>query len=359
MNPAATTCTTPSGLCARLAARLSMPLAARLLAAVAPSVALFIGVVAANVAQAQATAPFPSKPVRFVVPYPPGGPLDQVARALADKLREPLGQPVVVENRAGAGGNIGADYVAKSAPDGQTIVMGAVATHAINPSLFPKMPYDANRDFAPVIRVASVPNVLVFNPQTQERLKIASVRDLLDYARAHPGQLNFASGGNGSAGHLAGELFKAMGRVSMVHIPYNGAAPAQLGLMAGQTDLMFDNLASAAPQVRAGKLKAVAVTTAQRSAFFPELPTVAESGLPGFDINTWFGVFAPAGTPPAVVQRLHAEFARALASPDIRERLARLGAEPAPLTPEEFARFVRAEQEKYARVVKASGARVD
>jgi tripartite-type tricarboxylate transporter receptor subunit TctC len=302
---------------------------------------------------------WPAKPVRFVVPYPPGGPLDQVARVLAEKVREPLGQPVIVENRPGAGGNIGADNVAKSAPDGYSLVMGAVATHAINPYLFAKMPYDANRDFAPVIRVAVVPNVLVMNPEAASKLGITDVRSLVAYARAHPGRLNYASGGNGSAGHLAGELFKATARISMVHIPYAGAAPAQLGLLGGQTDLMFDNLASAAPQIRAGKLKAFAVTTGARSGFLPELPTVAEAGLPGFDISTWFGVFAPAGTPAPVVERLHAEFARALAAPDIRERLARMGADPAPLTPGEFAAFVKLEQAKYEKVVRASGARVD
>jgi tripartite-type tricarboxylate transporter receptor subunit TctC len=303
--------------------------------------------------------PWPARPIRFVVPYPPGGPLDQVARALAEKLREPLGQPVVVENRPGAGGNIGADLVAKAAPDGYAIVMGAVATHAINPYLYAKMPYDANRDFTPVTRVATVPNVLVMNPQTAERLGVHSLGDLIAYARKNPGKLNYASGGNGSAGHLAGELLEAQAGVSMVHIPYGGAAPAQLGLLAGQTDLMFDNLASATPQIRAGKLKAFAVTTAQRSSFFPELPTVAESGLKGFDISTWFGVFAPANTPGPIVDRLNAEFARALAAPDIRERLARMGAEPSPMSPEAFANFVRAEQAKYERVVKASGARVE
>ena len=237
--------------------------------------------------------------------------------------------------------------------------MGAVATHAINPYLFAKMPYDANRDFAPVTRVATVPNVLVMNPETAKELGIGSVKDLVAYARSHPGKLNYASGGNGSAGHLAGELFKAQAKISMVHIPYKGAAPAQLGLLGAQTDLMFDNLASAAPQIRAGKLKAFAVTTSQRSGFFPELPTVAESGLPGFDISTWFGVFAPAGTPPAIVDRLNAEFGKALASPAMRELLAKLGAEPSPLSPADFAAFVRAEQAKYEKVVKASGARVD
>ncbi len=302
---------------------------------------------------------YPARPIRFVVPYPPGGPLDQVARALAERVREPLGQPVIVENRAGAGGNIGADHVAKSAPDGHTIVMGAVATHAINPALYARMPYDANRDFAPVTRVAVVPNVLVMNPEAAARLGISDVRSLLDYARRNPGKLNYASGGNGSAGHLAGELMKAMARVSAVHIPYAGAAPAQLGLLAGQTDFMFDNLASAAPQIRAGRLKGFAVTTLKPSGFFPELPTVSDTGLAGFDISTWFGIFAPAGTPKSVVDRLHAEFERALGSDDLRQRLSRMGAEPAPMTPADFGAFVLAEQKKYAGIVKASGARVD
>ncbi len=302
---------------------------------------------------------WPNRPIRFVVPYPPSGPLDQVARALAEQLRDPLGQPVVVENRPGAGGNIGADLVAKAAPDGYSVVMGAVATHAINPYLYARMPYDANRDFAPVTRIATVPNVLVMNPRTAERLGVRNLGDLIAYARAHPGKLNYGSGGNGSAGHLAGELLEAQAGIAMVHIPYGGAAPAQLGLLAEQTDLMFDNLASATPQIRAGKLKAFAVTTTQRSSFFPELPTVSESGLKDFDISTWFGVFAPAGTPAAIVDRLNAEFTRALASDELRQRLARMGAEPAPMSPEAFTRFVHAEQAKYQRIVKASGARID
>jgi len=315
-----------------------------------------LGALAPAPSQAQ---DWPARPIRFVVPYPPGGPLDQVARALAEKLREPLRQPVVVENRPGAGGNIGADLVAKSAPDGYSIVMGAVATHAINPYLYAKMPYDANRDFAPITRIATVPNVLVLNPQTAQRLGVHNVAELIAYARRHPGKLNYASGGNGSAGHLAGELLEAQAGVSMVHIPYGGAAPAKLGLLAGQTDLMFDNLASAAPQIRAGKLLAFAVTTARRSSFFPDLPTVAESGLAGFDIDTWFGVFAPAGTPAAIVDRLNAEFTRTLDNPDIRERLARMAAEPSPLSPDAFAAFVHDEQSRYQRIVKASGARVE
>jgi tripartite-type tricarboxylate transporter receptor subunit TctC len=308
---------------------------------------------------ALASETWPAKPIRFVVPYPPGGPLDQVARLLAEALREPLGQTLIVENRPGAGGNLGADHVAKSPPDGYSIVMGAVATHAINPYLYAKMPYDANRDFTPITRVATVPNVLIMNADTAAELRIGSVADLIAHARANPGKLNYASGGNGSAGHLAGELFKSMAKVSMVHIPYKGAAPAQLGLLGGQTDLMFDNLASATPQIRAGKLKAFAVTTAQRSGFFPEIPTVAESGLPGFDISTWFGVFGPAGMPPAIVDRLNTAFGTALASKPLRDRLAAMGAEPSPLSPAAFGEFVRAEQKKYERVVKASGARID
>lgn len=306
-----------------------------------------------------AQAGWPSKPVRFVVPYPPGGPLDAVARLLADKLKDPLGQPVIVENRPGAGGNIGADFVAKAAPDGYTLVMGAVATHAINPALFPKLPYDPVRDFAPVTLVASVPNVLVLNNERATQLGIRSVQELAAYARAHPGRLNFASGGNGSAGHLAGELFKSMARVSMVHIPYAGAAPAQLGLMANQTDLMFDNLASATANIRAGRLKAIAVTTEQRAGSFPDLPTLSEAGLAGFDINTWFGVLAPAATPPEIVRRLNAEFVGALQSTEVRERLARMGAVPSPTTPEQFAALIQRDLRKYAQIVKVSGATVD
>ena len=306
---------------------------------------------------------YPTKVIRFVVPYPPGGPLDAIARMLAEKMREGLGQQVIVDNKPGAGGNLGADLVAKAAPDGYTIVMGAVATHAINPTLFAKMPYDPVRDFAPVSLVASVPNVLVISPEAAARHDIATLGDLVKYARAHPGQLNFASGGNGSAGHLAGELFKSMAKVSMLHIPYAGAAPAQLGLLAGQTDLMFDNLASASQNIRAGKLKALAVTTAKRADALPELPTVAEAGkeygLSGFDINTWFGVLAPAGTPAPVVDKLNSEIRRALQSADVRERMARLGAEPSPTTPAQFGALIQSELKKYAAVVRASGAKVD
>lgn len=296
-----------------------------------------------------------ARTVRLVVPYPAGGPLDTIARALAEKARDSLGH-VIVENRAGAGGNLGADHVAKAAPDGHTLVMGAVATHAINPWLYARIPYDPIRDFAPITLVARVPNVLVMNVETTRRLKIDSVADLIAYARAHPGRLNYGSGGNGSAGHLAGEMFKAQARVSMVHIPYAGAAPAQLGLLAGQVDLNFDNLAAASTNIRAGRLKALAVTTAQRSGVMPELPTIAESGLPGFAIDTWFGLFAPGGTPADVVQRLNDVFVKALQDPDVKARFAQLMAEPSPTTPAQFGAFVKAELAKYEKVVKASGA---
>lgn len=312
----------------------------------------------ATLAAAQPAA----RPIRLVVPYPPGGPLDIVARALAERVKDTLGT-VVVENRPGAGGNLGADLVAKSAPDGHTLVMGAVATHAINPWLFARMPYDALRDFTPVTRVAQVPNVLVMNAETAQRLRIASLADLLAYAKQNPGKLNYGSGGNGSAGHLAGEMFKAQAGVFMVHIPYAGANPAQLALLSGQVDLNFDNLAAASANIKAGKLRALAVTTAQRAATMPELPTIAEAGgaqgLGRFDVSTWFGLFGPARLPADTLARLNKAFVDALNSPELKARMATLLAEPAPTTPEQFAAFVRAELAKYEPVVKASGAKVD
>jgi len=315
-------------------------LAAALLLALAP------------LAQAE---PYPSKPIHFIVPYPPGGPLDTVARLLARKVSESVNQPVIVENKPGAGGNIGAEYVAKSAPDGYTILMGAVATHAINPTLYSHIPYDPVKDFAPVTELAWTPNVLVVNPS----LPVSNVQQFIAYAKAHPGQLNFGSGSTGSAGHLAGELFKSMAGVQMVHVPYKGAAPAMQDLIAGRIQLMFDNLASSLGHIRAGSVKALAVTTAKRSSMAPQLPTIAESGLPGFDISTWFGVFAPGGTPQPVVQQLHDEFVKALDAPDVRATMKKLGAEPVGNTPQEFAAYIHSEAQKYARVIRASGAKVD
>ncbi len=302
-----------------------------------------------------ATAEYPVKPIRFVVPYPAGGPLDTIARLLGQKVSEAMKQPVVVDNKPGAGGNIGADIVAKSPADGYTILMGAVATHAINPTLYAAIPYDPVRDFAPITQVASTPNVLVVHPS----IPASNVREFIAYAKANPGKLNFGSGSTGSAGHLAGELFKSMAGVELTHVPYKGAAPAMQDLVGGQIQLMFDNLASSLGQVKAGRVKALAVTTAKRTALAPELPTIAESGLPDFDISTWFGVFAPAGTPKEALDRLHAEFTKALATPDVREKMLALGAEPVGNKPEEFAGYIRAERDKYARVIKASGAKVD
>ncbi len=299
---------------------------------------------------------YPSRPIRLVVPYPPSGPLDIMARAIGQKLAEALGQPVLVDNKPGAGGNIGADLVAKSAADGYTLLMGAVATHAINPTLYPKIPYDPVKDFTPVALVAVVPNVLVVNPA----LPVTSVKELIELARARPGYLNFASGSTGSTGHLAGELFNALAGVQMVHIPYKGGAPAMADLLAGQVQLMFDNLANALPQVRGGKLRALAVTTAQRSAFAPDLPTLAEAGVAGFDLTTWFGIFLPGNAPRDIVSRLNGEVVRALNAPDMRDRLFKMGAEPpASNTPEQFSVFIRQEFDKYARVIKASGAKVE
>ena len=302
------------------------------------------------------------RPLRIVVPYPPGGPLDIAARVLAEQVKPSLGV-VVVENRPGAGGNLGADVVAKAAPDGQTVVMGAVATHAINPWLYTRMPYDALADFTPITLVAQVPNVLVMNTEAAQRLNISTLRDLVEYARRRPGQLNYGSGGNGSAGHLAGELFKSQAGLFMVHIPYAGGPAAQLALLSGQVDLNFDNLAAAAANVRSGKLRALAVTTLRRSAAMPEVPTIAESGrdfgLANFDIHTWFGLFGPARMPAETTARLNRAFVEALNSAEFKTRMASLMAEPAPGTPEAFAQFVRDEHAKYGPIVKRTGAKAE
>jgi tripartite-type tricarboxylate transporter receptor subunit TctC len=298
---------------------------------------------------------FPSHPAKIVVPFPPGGPLDAIGRAIAQRLTEAWGQSVIVENKPGAGGNIGADYVAKSPPDGYTVVMGALSTHAVNPSLYPKMPYDALRDFAPITLVAVTPNVLVVNPS----LPVKSVNELAAYAKANPGKLSFGSGSNGSAGHLAGELFKAETGTDIVHVPYKGGAPAMQALLAGDTQLMFDNLANSMPQVKAGKLKALAVTTGRRSSLVPDLPTMTEAGLAGFDISTWFGLLAPAGTPREIIMKWNEDVVRILKSPDMKERLATQGAEAAPDTPAEFAAFIARELERYQKIVRISGAKVD
>ena len=311
-------------------------------------------------AAARAQAAWPNKPVRIVVPFAPAGTTDILARAIAPELSRVFGQPFVVDNKPGAGGNLGADAIAKSPPDGYNLLMGTVGTHAINPALYPKMPYDHVKDFAPVVLVAGVPNVLVMNPLKAEAYKIASVPDLIRYAKANPGKLNMASSGNGTSIHLAGELFKSMTGTFMLHFPYRGSGPALLDLIGGTMDLMFDNLPSSLPQIKAGKLKALAVTSAVRSAAVPDLPTVAEAAkLPGYEASSWFGLLAPAGTPPDIVARIQQETAKALALPAVKERLVAQGAIPGGGPPAEFAKFIADETAKWARVVKASGAKVD
>lgn len=265
---------------------------------------------------------------------------------------------MIVDNRAGAGGNIGVAAAARSAPDGLTLGIATTASHGINPWLFKELPYDPVKDFAPVTQMLRVPNVLVMNADTAQRLGINNVADLIRYAKANPGKLNYGSGGNGSAGHLAGELFKNQAGIFVVHIPYNGGNPAQAALLAGQVDFNIDNLATAAGNIRSGRLKALAVTTAQRSSVMPDVPTMAET-LPGFEIDTWWGLVVPAGTPSDTVAKLHAAFTEALRSPEVQARFASLMAEPAPSTPEAFGAFLNSERAKYERMVKLSGAKVD
>ena len=304
---------------------------------------------------------FPARPIRLIVPYPPGGPLDLAARVLAEAMRATLGA-VVVDNRTGAGGNIGADAVAKSSPDGYTLLLGAVATHAINPSLYPKMPYDAVRDFSPISLIAVVPNVLVLNHEFATREGIASLADFIRVLRGRPGAFQFASGGNGSAGHLAGELFKQQSGTFAVHIPYRGAGPAQLALMSGEVQFMFDNLASAAPRIREGKIKALGLTTLSRADAMPELAPMAElagHAMRDFDISTWYGLFAPAHTPRPIIDQINAALRQAMASDRFRQTMTQQAASASPGTPEEFTALIEREAAKYKELVARSGARVD
>ena len=298
-----------------------------------------------------------NKPIRLVVPYAAGGPLDITARVLAERVKDSLGT-VVVENRPGAGGTIGADVVAKAAPDGYTIGIAATATHAVNPWLFAKMPYNAATDFAGITQMVRVPNVLVMNAEVAQRLRIGTLADLIAYAKANPAKLNYGSGGNGSAGHLAGEMFKKEAGIFALHIPYNGGNPAQLALLSAEVDFNLDNLATAAPNIRSGKLKALAVTSLSRSAALPDVPAMSET-LKGFAIDTWWGLVAPAGTPKERIAQLHQAFAAALQAPETKTRFNTLFAEPAPSTPAAFDAWMQAERRKYEKVVKDTGARVD
>ncbi len=303
---------------------------------------------------------WPVKPVRIVVPFPPGGTTDIVARSIGVELQRMWQHPVVIENRAGAGGNIGADQVAKSAPDGYTLLMGTVGTHAINQALYAqngtKLAFDPVKDFVPITLVAGVPNVMVVNA----KLPVTTVQEFIVYAKARPGQLNMASSGNGTSIHLTGELFKTVTGVYMVHFPYRGSAPAVTDLLAGNMTVMFDNLPSALPHIKSGRLRALAVTSRTRSPALPDVPTVEEAaGLKGFDASSWFGLFAPAGTPRAIVDKIQADVAKALSVPEVRERFVAQGADPGGNTPEQFAAFIRAETDKWTRVIKFSNAKVD
>jgi len=311
---------------------------------------------------AAAQAGWPTKPVRIVVPFAPGGTTDILARAIAPELSKAFGQQFIVDNRAGAGGNVGAEIVARSPADGYTLLMGTVGTHGINRALYPKLPYDPIKDFAPVTLVAAVPNVMEMNAEKAKQLGINNVQEFIAYAKTHPGKLSMASSGSGTSIHLAGELFKTMTGSFMTHIPYRGSGPALLDLVAGSTDVMFDNLPSSMQQIKAGKLKALAVTSAQRSPALPDVPTVEEAGGPslkGYEASSWFGLLAPAGTPPDIVNRIQQEVAKSLGTPAIKEKLVAQGAIPSGNTPAEFAKLIDSEHRKWAAVVKASGAKVD
>lgn len=306
-----------------------------------------------NSVSAQSDSQYPIKPIRMIVPSAPGSGPDIMARAIGQKLTESLGQPVVIDNRPGAGGIIGSEAAAKSPPDGYTLIMSNAGAHAVNASLYAKLPYDPVRDFAPVTLVAMAPNILIVHPA----LPVRSVKELIVLAKAKPGELTFGSGGNGSTAHLSGEMFKTMAGINIVHVPFKGSPAAVIGVISGQIAMAFPNIPPALPHVRSGKLKALAVTTAKRSAAVPELPTVAEAGLPGYEATAWFGVLAPAATPPQIIAKLNAAIVKSLRTREMQERLAAEGTEPVGNTPEQFAQTVRNDIAKWAKVVKSSGAR--
>ncbi|WP_026434755.1 tripartite tricarboxylate transporter substrate binding protein [Acidovorax sp. JHL-9] len=298
---------------------------------------------------------YPTKPISIVVPFSAGGTTDILARLVGQYLSTELGQPVVVENKAGAGGNIGGQYAAKAAADGYTLFMGTVGTHAINASLYKKMPFDPIKDFAPLTRVANVPNLLVVNPKQPFK----TVPEMIAYAKANPGKINFGSPGNGASPHLSGELFKSLAKVDLTHIPYKGSAPAVTDLLGNQIAIMFDNMPSVIPHVRSGKLHAIAITTSKRSAELPDVPTIAEAGVPGYEAMSWFGMFAPAATPKPVLDKLTGALAKVLANPEVKKKIADQGGEPVNETPAQFATFIKSESAKWGKVVKESGASLD
>jgi len=316
---------------------------------------LAVGMTLAAVSTLAAAQAWPSKPIRYVVPFAAGGTTDILARTISERLSVALGQPVIVENKPGAGGGVGAAEVAKAAPDGYTIMGGTISTHAINASLYKNLPYDPVKDFAAITLIARVPNMLVVNNDIPAK----NVAELIQLMKANPGKWTFASSGNGTSQHLSGELFKGVAGVEMQHIPYKGSPPALTDVMGGQVNMTFDNITTAWPLAKGGKLRALAVTTAKRSPVAPDVPTLAESGLPGYEVGSWQGVFAPAGTPPEIVRRLNTEIVKIINSPDVQKKLLELGAEPVGNSSEEFATLVKAEVVKWGDVVKKSGARID
>ena len=315
--------------------------------ALVAALAVLVGVTTSASALAQA-ASYPNRPIRIVVPFPVGGIADTFSRTIGIKLTEVWGQPVVVENKTGAGGNIGAELVAKSAPDGYTLVMGNIGSHAVNVSLFKNIPFDPIKDFVPIAHVLDAEGLLVVNPSVNAN----SVREILEMARAQPGKLSYASGGLGTTSHLAGELFKSTAKVDIVHVPYKGNSPAITDLLGGQTQMSFATMPTVLPHVKAGKLRAIASIGLARTVALPDVPTVAESGLPGFEVSNWIGLFAPVGTPPEIVAKLNAEVQKIMRSPDVQKRLEAEGARFIPTTPEQFAAFQKDELVKWAKIIK-------
>ena len=304
---------------------------------------------------AQSDTNYPSKPIRMIVPSAPGSGPDIMARAIGQKLTEALGQAIVIDDKPGAGGIIGSEAAAKAPPDGYTLIMSNAGAHTVNPGLYAKLPYDPVKDFAPVTLVALAPNILIVHPT----LPVRNVKDLIALATAKPGELTFGSGGNGSTAHLSGEMFKTMAGINIVHIPFKGSPAAVIGVIAGQIALAIPNIPPALPHVRSGKLKALAVTTAKRAAGVPDLPTVAEAGLPGYEATAWFGVLAPAATPPQIIARLNAAIVKIAHAREMQERLTAEGADAVGNTPEQFAQIIKSDIAKWAKVIKASGARAD
>ncbi len=317
--------------------------------------AAFVAGVTGGTAWAQSAASYPSKAVRFIAPFPPGGSTDLLARLVAQRLTEAWGQQVIVENRGGAGGTIGVELAARAAPDGYTIVMGHVGTFGFNPTLYPKLPYDAIKDFAPITVLATVPNGMAVHPS----LPVKTARDFVALAKAKPGELLYASGGSGSASHLAGEYFKLLTKIDMVHVPYKGTGPAMISMISGQTTMTITGMVALMPHVKSGRLKLLGVATMKRLSILPEIPTINESGVPGYDANQWYGVLTQAAVPRDIVMKLNADIVKVLARADVKDRLAADGAEAVANTPEQFAAHIKAEIARWAPVVKASGAKPD